>query len=202
MVDGDLPPGDAPGKMTLSHKFPRCGVGVRDRVLAVLDAGCPCGSATATMRRRFLRGQTEIVTVHLQCDTCGRSMAGSLPRREFPFFQDFPEWDESLRIAFAAGEKESWQRYSETRREAWKERQASYADWLRSCPGWHQLRSKVLARAGGVCEACLKAPAEHVHHVGYDRGKLPPAWDLRAVCAECHRLLHDGWTHNRLDAAE
>jgi hypothetical protein len=50
-----------------------------------------------------------------------------------------------------------------------------------------------MERAGGACEACLDAPAQQVHHLTYDFGKLPPAWELRAVCRGCHERLHAGW---------
>ena len=54
-----------------------------------------------------------------------------------------------------------------------------------------------MARADNLCEACLARPASDVHHLTYDLGRLPPAWELRAVCRACHDRLH-AWT--RTDA--
>lgn len=65
-----------------------------------------------------------------------------------------------------------------------------YSDYLRS-PAWRALRDKVLDRARGVCEGCLDARAEHVHHKSYDHKGSEFAFELLALCAGCHHRLHD-----------
>lgn len=55
---------------------------------------------------------------------------------------------------------------------------------------WQQLRKRILARAGDLCEGCLNASAEHVHHLTYRNFGNEFAWELRAVCADCHERVH------------
>lgn len=64
-----------------------------------------------------------------------------------------------------------------------------YDDYLRS-DRWRTLRGKILKRAAGVCEGCLDAPAEHVHHMTYDHKGAEFAFELRALCAGCHKRIH------------
>ena len=67
--------------------------------------------------------------------------------------------------------------------------QSSYQPFLYSRV-WKNLKGLVLKRANGLCEACLKNRAISVHHDGYEFGRLPPAWKLRAVCSDCHQRFH------------
>lgn len=65
-----------------------------------------------------------------------------------------------------------------------------YDDYLRS-ERWQALRAKIVARAGGKCEGCLSAYAEHVHHLSYAHRGNEFAFELLAVCQTCHERLHD-----------
>jgi len=65
-----------------------------------------------------------------------------------------------------------------------------YGDYLRS-PRWRDLRAKVLARAGGLCEGCLTTPAVQVHHLTYEHIGNEFAFELRALCDQCHHRLHE-----------
>lgn len=65
-----------------------------------------------------------------------------------------------------------------------------YNEYLKS-PVWRAKREKVFARAKNTCEACGDAPAYQVHHLTYDNVGREPLFDLVAVCAECHKILHD-----------
>jgi 5-methylcytosine-specific restriction endonuclease McrA len=58
-----------------------------------------------------------------------------------------------------------------------------------SSPEWEARRQKVLARSS-ICECCGEAKATQVHHLSYSRVGQEPLWDLRAVCRECHEILH------------
>ena len=70
-----------------------------------------------------------------------------------------------------------------------------YHQWLLGSPEWADLRQRVLERANYLCEACLLNGTDDVHHLTYDLGLLPPAWELRAVCRECHERLHFLWNN-------
>ena len=65
----------------------------------------------------------------------------------------------------------------------------AYAAYLRS-DAWKERARRVMLRAGGMCEACLAAPAQHVHHLTYEHVGNELMWELRAVCAGCHERIH------------
>lgn len=68
-------------------------------------------------------------------------------------------------------------------------RQVEYSIYLHS-PEWKAKRTKVLERAGGICEGCGDAPAVEVHHLTYERIYNEMLFDLVAVCRGCHDQLH------------
>jgi len=191
--------------MRLHGPLPRMTAEARDRVEKCLAGGCYCGGETAKLTRRLIRAA---VTVHLQCDGCGRSIGGALPRQHHYNWQDYAPWDEDLREDYnrqqqteaaerlAARQAEWKSQWDETfanlaaQGEKWAQRRREYAMWCRSSPEWHRLRAQVIERADGTCEACLSAPAVTAHHLTYDLGVMPPAWLLRAVCRSCHDRLH------------
>lgn len=173
----------------LSNPEPRYSIAIRKRVDEILDGGCSCGGESGGLRRRLVNAH---VTIHLQCETCGRSVSGSLPRAEFYFWQSYPEWNAELSERYWRGGHTQAER-SAAIRQAGEERRAEYYAWLDESPEWQQVRRLVLNRAEDVCEACLIAPAVQVHHLTYSYGKIPPAWELRAVCRGCHERLHNEW---------
>lgn len=69
------------------------------------------------------------------------------------------------------------------------ENRASHDDYLRS-PQWQRRRSKVMARAGHLCEGCLTNPALDVHHRTYAHFGNEFAFELIALCRPCHERLH------------
>lgn len=185
--------------MRLNHKMPRCTPTLRDRIERCLEpaqcVGYKCDGGFAAMRRRFVGGNE---TLHVQCTTCGRSISGSVPKRECFEFSSLEQWDDALVEAWRAKEAAEWRaqmhahqakiEYLETTRET---RRVRYANWLRTSPEWRSVRARVMRRANFVCECCLEAEARDVHHETYELGVLPPAWLLRAVCRTCHQSLHN-----------
>lgn len=171
--------------MILKGGIVRMSSGMKERVAQLVEQDCACGGLECQLTRRRINGA---VTVHLQCLTCGRSLGGAMPRREFTFWQDYPEWDGSLSERYYASEERA-ARVAAVQ----QEKREQYQEWRDQSPDWLNLRARVLHRAGFVCEACLDRPAVMVHHLTYVHGRLPPAWQLRAVCALCHERLHAGW---------
>lgn len=195
--------------LQLSGAWPRMTSAARTRAEACLKDGCNCGADTATFKRRII---ARAVNVHLQCDKCGRSISGSLPRADHYYFQDYAEWNATLSDAYAAHDIEAIQRHhamvsqhqKSMEEQAREKRQREYALFCKTSPEWRTLREATIDRAIGVCEACLAAPAVTAHHTTYAFGVLPPAWILRAVCARCHERLHadklgrsDDWSFGR-----
>lgn len=196
--------------MKLTNAEGRLSIGIKKRVDVILDAGCECGSDSARLTKR-LAGAA--VTVHIQCEKCGRSLSGSLRRAEVYHWQQYPEWDQGLREQYwkqrsaehqalrdAASQKaDEWQAAINR---AWDEIRAEYAQWVLTSPDWKAVRRLVMVRANSNCEACLSANADAVHHLTYSYGVLPPAWELRAVCRPCHDRLHGQWSSDAHQQAE
>lgn len=74
------------------------------------------------------------------------------------------------------------------------ERQAFYAsaEWMLS-------RKAAYANAGGKCQRCSSGERLHVHHVFpfpiiHLRAEV---WNLRVLCASCHRFVHSNRNVNR-----
>lgn len=61
---------------------------------------------------------------------------------------------------------------------------------------WAQISAKVMKRAHGICEGCLSQTAEQVHHVDYRNRGHEFAFQLVAICNECHDRYH---AHTRRD---
>src|SRR5579859_3255756 len=188
--------------MRLSTQLPRMNPPMKERVMALLADGCPharwsgaCQSETATLRRRMIRAA---VTVSLQCDGCGASLGGALARAEHYYWQDYSLWDEDLvrrhrehRDQISAAYQQRLSRAREDAELASERRRIEYAEWCRTSPEWRLAKERTFWRSRGFCEACLAEKAATVHHLTYDLGKLPPFWELRAVCRDCHDRLHD-----------
>ena len=83
------------------------------------------------------------------------------------------------------------QRARERRREARKQRQREYRDYLRA-DHWQRTRAQVLARARGFCEDCGLRTNLDVHHLTYKRKGQERLTDLRALCRSCHTARHQG----------
>lgn len=64
----------------------------------------------------------------------------------------------------------------------------NYALYLQS-EEWDIKRKMVLGRDNCCCVIC-GAPAEHIHHLTYDRIFNEPLYDLVSVCASCHEIIH------------
>lgn len=185
--------------MEIDGPLPRIVTSVmRDRVSAIMTNDCGgwgCPGGTGRFTKRLINGA---VTVHIQCTGCGRSLSGALKRDAFTYWQDFPAWDTEVGETHKAALHDSHmerladidaareQRETEAAR-----RRAEYSQWLLTSREWQTLRDRAWRRAGGLCEACLANQAKDIHHLTYRLGRLPPAWELRAVCRSCHDRLHD-----------
>jgi 5-methylcytosine-specific restriction endonuclease McrA len=116
-----------------------------------------------------------------QCQKCGLVFGKALPHTQAP--PDTPVVDQ-----------EAWDRFKQYHRADWEnrrnERRARYEQHLAS-PQWAEIRRKVLARAGGICEGCGENPASEIHHLTYAHCGAEFLFELAAVCVWCHRLLHE-----------
>ncbi len=140
----------------------------------------------------------------MQCDSCGCALgSGAFPRAEHPNWESYPWWRTELKEEYDAARQAYWTNLKEQRlaeadkklEDFWRQhakRRADYAEWLQTSPEWKEIRELVMWRSRQRCEACLSATATVVHHLTYEFGRLPPAWQLKAVCDACHDRLHNG----------
>ena len=73
-------------------------------------------------------------------------------------------------------------------------RARAYQEFLRG-EAWERAWLKVAVRSDFACELCGHE-LEHVHHLTYSLGWLPPLRLLLGVCGPCHARLH-GKEHYR-----
>ncbi len=66
---------------------------------------------------------------------------------------------------------------------------ANYSQYLKS-PEWKSLRNIVLERDKNICQGCLSAPAQHVHHLTYNNFGDELLFQLISLCVKCHNKLH------------
>ena len=64
-----------------------------------------------------------------------------------------------------------------------------YRQYLES-PKWAMLRDAVLKRDKYLCQGCLKSRATQAHHLTYKHIFHELAFELIAVCPDCHEKLH------------
>lgn len=135
-----------------------------------------------------------------QCQRCGHKQkvaASKLTERERATCKEFdPNLEEEYREksrqkgeALRAEQEAAYQRYVEAIDESNAKWWQWYNQYLKT-PEWKAKRSKVLARAKGICEGCGVYSASQVHHLTYDRAGDEMLFDLVAVCWECHQKLH------------
>jgi 5-methylcytosine-specific restriction endonuclease McrA len=68
-------------------------------------------------------------------------------------------------------------------------RRQVYQEYMQS-PAWARKRQQVLDRDGGIGQGCGMQPAEHVHHLTYERFGREMLFDLTSVCTDCHKQIH------------
>jgi hypothetical protein len=149
-----------------------------------------CEHERKEKRRRVTRAGAE--TVGWQCLRCGTCTEG-VPKRTVRNPWELPAWDKALEEAWSRLRDEFYaaerQRYEQHRADQDREFWERYERHLQS-PKWRLLRRKVFERSRGLCEGCGMAPAEHVHHLTYERLGDEMLFDLAAVCNTCHEKIH------------
>lgn len=131
------------------------------------------------------------------CPTCGERSGSWVAAKSLSDFEKAGaqpiEKLEKGHPVFTAYRKRVTERCSEKRAFLFRSRglvmRAEYADYLKS-PEWGNTRHLIMARAKGVCEGCLKERAVQVHHLTYDHATNPFAFELVALCRNCHERWH------------
>jgi hypothetical protein len=158
---------------------------------------CTHVSSTAVWTEVGTNGEPiTIRQLRFQCNTCGALARGSLPHRIAT--AETPNVDVAAVKRACEEEQKFWeQRSAAAQAEYRAKREAKYAEWLAQhteylqTPEWWARRDAVMARANGICEGCLSAPAVHMHHVTYEHWRNELLWELVAVCVDCQRCHPD-----------
>lgn len=126
-----------------------------------------------------------------QCQRCGKTVEvarkANLSAEEM---RTTPPYDPGLAARWwqqrSARFDELRQEQREAENSAWWQRYAAYM----ASPEWAARRLRVLGRDNRLCQACLKRPAEHVHHLSYKHFGAEPLFELTSICRVCHEALH------------
>lgn len=127
------------------------------------------------------------VGVRKQCRICGaHSQEVSQAGLRFPVSR-IPQDDGRVRDEWLRRIQEAEQAIAQDDSRRWF---ALYDEYLVS-PEWDEKRQLVMRRCNGVCEGCMKAFADHVHHQTYARVGEEMLFDLAALCRQCHERFHN-----------
>jgi hypothetical protein len=133
----------------------------------------------ARLERRQLRNAAGVVLHCLQCMTCGRHTCHRVKRDG----SNPPELDREL-----SREAEELRRQYWEGRDDLSARRLDYQNY-RQTAEWAVLRERVKQR-DKICQGCLAAPIENVHHRTYEHVKNEFAFELIGLCRKCHARLH------------
>ncbi len=141
----------------------------RNRRIGMLGRQClDCGDAVST---NWIPHNDAVRDLNLR----NREQLQSLPD-----WADLPEPDNNTLDLFGLGEPRPERKIDRT----------EYAEYLAS-DDWKRRRLLILKRAGGTCEGCLvKQGSLDVHHKTYKHFKQEFAFELIALCRECHERVH------------
>lgn len=67
---------------------------------------------------------------------------------------------------------------------------SSRGDYFRTAE-WKAKRRLIMRRAANTCEGCLIVPADDVHHVTEEHFGNEFAFELLALCRDCHERFHN-----------
>jgi hypothetical protein len=151
-----------------------------------------CRHDRKQLRLRTLKGGR--TSLFFQCLVCGQAV-GAAQAKTLPPLGSAPTWDVVLEKRFT-GVRDRFHEACRANHEAavaaeqaaWEELYARHVN--PGNPAWQRLRRKVLGRCDGVCEGCMERPAVHLHHLTYAHLGNELLFELRAVCLDCHRILH------------
>lgn len=151
-----------------------------------------CKSNNTELRR--LMTSNGIWQYRYQCLDCGGQASPNLKhsdaKNRVGNLETVPEYDKTLwREIWESGRKDLVEITRKQKQEAQKEWWSEYSKYLNS-QKWLDKRRRVFERDNYTCQACLKRPAEHCHHLTYDRVFNEPLFDLISVCTQCHIELH------------
>ena len=146
---------------------------------------------------RYFIGDSGRVSLYNQCSWCGKRHGGgsSLKHNLVPDLKEKIQLKQINKFDTKLLNKNSptWDKYNAYRtlkdgenKEIEKAyRREFYNEYIKS-DKWKAIRLKVLKRDNNICQACLEAPAQDVHHLTYNNIGDELMYELLSVCRDCH----------------
>lgn len=125
------------------------------------------------------RGGRTIQFWHV-CFECHEIIEGPIRKSRVPNRDMIPLWSFKTWC--------DWRGVDQSEAKRTQQWRANYKDYLRSHE-WAAKRRERFDMDNGICCEC-GAPADHVHHVTYERLGDERMQDLLSVCRPCHSKIH------------
>lgn len=130
------------------------------------------------------------------CKTCKQVKGNNL--KKGADYQSLPHLKKVIRDEYAKNYTRVLKLYIEKCNEFREERirrdklewKAIYDTYIKS-EKWKQKAAIVRKRDNNICQACLSAPAQAVHHLTYKNLTDEPLFELVSVCHACHSKIHN-----------
>lgn len=139
--------------------------------------------------------QLIIKVVSSICKFCGHKNRGGLKSAKNK--NNLPNANELL-AQYEEIEKESNNLFFEKResynnklKEKRLEKRKEYYNECIKSAEWLNLRQLVLERDNYICQGCLKAKAQEVHHLTYENLENEFTFELISLCKLCHDRIHN-----------
>ena len=161
---------------------------IKQEAYAAIEQRFSCTHPERELRlRRIEDGRLAHYRQCTRCGAAGRAISKKESKAELGPLTSAPAFDDDLEPQWHARKHVA---YLLTYKEIEPLLRKEYARYLAS-PEWQEVRSRIIARANGVCECCDMAPPTEVHHTTYLRLGCELDDDLLAVCSFCHWLIHN-----------
>lgn len=161
-----------------------------------------CDHSETAMTKRIIKGGA--TTWYKQCRRCGDVRSQATKTRSVPIAVRVaaPPFDEVLLRTWPAQrdlfKAQLWEEFrlreSEGLQRHKEEQAAEWFDWYYNeylwSDHWKALRQLALERDKWTCQACLRAPAEVVHHLTYEHVGKELLFEVVSVCRPCHTRCH------------
>lgn len=131
-------------------------------------------------------GSNGSVQIKEWCPDCGKPLSNARKQRSGDEF--LPLIDTELHERYVREQRERYMRLQRAKETDWWR---WYNEYLQT-PEWHARRTKVLERAGYLCEGCRETAAAEVHHLSYAHAGDEFLFELVALCHSCHERWHAG----------
>lgn len=138
------------------------------------------------------------MVVVLQCKRCGKHVRQA--KKTEHDLERLPWFDKALQAQWAHEYSQAWEQARQERNaDRQEEVDAQAALWWREynryldSDEWRSLRAKVLLRDNYLCQGCLVNRATQAHHISYEMYNATGhsmAYELKAICKECHDKIH------------